>query len=143
MMSLMLAAQISMEFIGPCSARPLLQATLSNSSAQNVGLATIDTLDRFEADYQGTEAGLNSAFGTPTGMEAMEIISDTEIRSYGWCFEVDGQVPEMFAHHIPLATVKHQVRWFYGYAHYMNGQWVSQCEVAHRLKPDFLCRGLK
>ena len=129
---------ITIDFIGPCSVKPLLETTLSRDFS-NVGQATISTLETFEIQFQGTEAGLNSAFGTPIGMEAMEILSDTEMRSYGWCFEVDGQVPNSFPNAIALSRVQQEVRWFYAYAHYLNGEWVSQCEPAYKLRSEFLC----
>ena len=138
MSALFLVAALSIEFIGPCSVKPLLQSNVSGEFP-HVGAVTVSTLDRFEVDYAGNEAGLNSVFGTPTGMQAMEVISDTEMRSYGWCFDVDGRLPEEFPDHVSLQGVRH-VRWFFGFAHYLNGQWVSQCEPAYKVKPAFLCQ---
>jgi len=138
MLSYALAAHI--EFIGPCSAKPLLSAR-AQESAPHVGAASIEVLERFGVDYQGTERGLNSAFGTAVGMDALEIISDSELRSYGWCFSVDGVVPEVFADSIALTEVRHSVRWFFAYAHYRNGEWVAQCRPAHLLKPQKFCPG--
>lgn len=142
MISLLLASSLSIEFIGPCSVGPLLKTNVEQGPARTVGAATIATLEKFEIDYQGTEAGLNSAFGTPVGMDAMEVISDTEMRSYGWCYQVDGSIPEAFPNGIPLASVQHEIRWFYAYAHYLNGEWVSQCEPAYKLRPAILCGNL-
>ena len=138
MLSFILAAGLSIEFIGPCSVRPLLQASLPVSSS-NVGQASVATLENFEIAFQGNESGLNSAFGTPTGMAALEILSDNEMRSYGWCYSIDGAVPEVFPNAIPLTHVQREVRWFFAYAHYLNGEWVSQCEPAYQLRPAFLC----
>jgi hypothetical protein len=129
---------IHIEFIGPCSAKPLLQAK-SLHSQSNVGEASIEVLERFEVEYQGTERGLNSAFGTATGMDALEIISDQEMRSYGWCYSVDGVVPEDFADAIPLSKVKQRVSWFFAYAHYLNGEWIAQCRPAYLLRPAKFC----
>ena len=138
MVPFLIAASLSVEFIGPCSERPLLRTSVEVQESSNVGKLTIETLERYKIDYKGSEAGLNSAFGSPIGVDAMEVISDTEMRSYGWCFEVDGKVPENYPDIISLTNVK-KVKWFFGYAHYLNGNWVSQCEPAHKIKPEFLC----
>jgi hypothetical protein len=138
MVSFLLFASLSVEFIGPCSEKPLLQTTAQAVQSTSVGQMTIQTLEKFKIDFKGSESGLNSAFGSPTGVDAMEVISDHEMRSYGWCFEVDGKVPESYPDSISLKDVK-EVRWFFGYARYLNGNWVSQCEPAYELKPEFLC----
>ena len=139
MIPFFIAASLTVEFIGPCSERPLLSTTLEALESSNLGQVTIETLEKFNIQYQGSEAGLNSAFGSPIGIDAVEVISNNEMRSYGWCFEVDGQVPEHYPDIISVSDVK-KVKWFFGYAHYLNGQWISQCEPAYKLKPDFLCR---
>jgi hypothetical protein len=137
MIPFVLAGMISMEFIGACSVKPLLKANV-HSSFPHIGAATISLLDQFAVDYAGTEAGINSAFGTPTGPEAMDIISENEFRSYGWCYDVDGRVPEAYPNQVTLQGVRH-VRWFFAYAHYLNGEWISQCEPAYKVRPSFLC----
>lgn len=131
-------ASLTVEFIGPCSEKPLLQTTANAVDSSNVGQMSIETLKKFKIDFKGSESGLNSVFGSPTGLDAMEVLSDNEMRSYGWCFEVDGKVPENYPDSISLMNVK-KVRWFFGYAHYLNGNWISQCEPAFELKPKFLC----
>ncbi len=137
MVPFVLASVISMEFIGPCGVTPLLMANLPGEFP-HVGAATVELLERFAVDYVGTDAGLNSAFGTPTGQASMEVISAQEFRSYGWCYDVDGRVPEAYPNQVSLQGVRH-VRWFFAFAHYRNGDWVSQCEPAYRVKPSFLC----
>jgi len=138
MIQFLFFASLTVEFIGPCSEKPLLQTTANAVQSSNVGQMSIETLEKFKIDFKGSESGLNSAFGSPTGLDAMEVLSDNEMRSYGWCFEVDGKVPENYPDSISLMNVK-KVRWFFGYAHYLNGNWISQCEPAFELKPKFLC----
>jgi hypothetical protein len=139
MSSLLLAATIAVEFLGPCSSRPLLKTSVQEATSTSVGEMTITTLEQFKVPYAGTHKGLHSAFGTPTGMEALEILSPTSMRSYGWCYEIDGMVPEMYPDEVALAGIK-KVTWFYAYALYKEGQWVSQCEPAHKIRPEFLCK---
>lgn len=98
------------------------------------------TLNQFQISYQGNEAGLNSAFGSPIGLEALEVISEREMRSYGWCFAIDGIIPEVYPDQLLLSNVKSEIKWFFGFAHFLDGQWISQCEPAYEIKPAFLCK---
>lgn len=134
----MISALLILEFIGPCSSRPILKAELRDYQA-TVGHTTVAVLDKKQIPYLGTIEGINSVFGTPYGMDAMEVVSDTEMRSYGWCYKVDGEIPEVFPHLYPITPQTKRVSWFYGFAHYLKGEWVSQCEPAHKIKPAFLC----
>lgn len=140
MNTLILAATLSLEFIGPCSSTPLLETQVMYGTQEHVGKLTVDTLENFEVRYQGNEQGLNSAFGTPIGLDALEVISDTEMRSYGWCFNVDGIIPETYPNETFLTEGSNRVTWFYGFAHYKNGEWISQCEPAYKIKPQFICQ---
>lgn len=139
MTQFLLLSSLVLEFIGPCSHEPLFTTEWNNPQVSSVGALTISALEKNNISYKGNERGLNSAFGSPIGMDALEIISDREMRSYGWCFEVDGVVPEVYADEVPLTGVR-KVRWFFAYAHYQNGQWISQCEPAHKKRPAFLCK---
>lgn len=131
---------LAIEFIGPCDVKPLLMSSVRPSETSNVGSVTIDILEKFEIPFQGTSAGLNSAFGTPIGMDALEVISDQEMRSYGWCYSVDGNSPEVMPDQFKVNASMKKITWFYAFARYSKGEWVSQCEPAFKIKPEFLCR---
>jgi hypothetical protein len=128
-----------LKFIGACD-EDFVMRTEVNESFQNVGVLTIQTLKKFGIPFLGNEHGLNTVFNSPIGLDALEIISDTEMRSYGWCFEVNGIIPELFPSEIPLTSEIQSITWFYGYAHYLDGVWKSQCEPAWKIKPAFLCQ---
>ena len=134
------AHALTIEFVGPCSHKPLISSQVSATAAKSVGELTIATLERFRVPHAGAAQGLNTAFNTPIGMDAMEVISDVEMRSYGWCYAVDNAIPELFPNQIPLNSKMQKITWFYGFAHYYKGQWLSQCEAAWEVKPDFLCK---
>ena len=59
---------------------PLLRATVETEQSLSVGKVTIETLEKYKIDFKGSEAGLSSAFGSPIGLDAMEVLSDTEMR---------------------------------------------------------------
>jgi len=93
----------------------------------SVGELTIKMLNDYEILYQGSEQGLNSILNSPTGLDATVIISDSEMKSYGWCFKINGVIPEVYANEVFINTTTDQVLWFWGYAHYKDGEWIAQC----------------
>lgn len=130
---------IQLEFIGPCSPVPLLQKDLNNTG-NTVGVETISLLEDSQTPYLGNEQGLNSVFETPIGPAAIEIVSESEMRSYGWCYSVDGKVPEVYPDQYQITPATKKIQWFFGYAHFKGGQWIKQCAPAYEIKPAFLCQ---
>ncbi len=133
----MLPLLIAFEIMGPCSDKPLF--TGKALEAQTIGEATVKTLWANHIAFQGTDRGLNTIMNLPGKDESLEVLSDTDMRAYGWCFDVDGEIPEVYPDQIPLHQGMKKIRWFHGYAEMKGGQWVSQCQVTAKLKPRFLC----
>jgi len=98
------------------------QITLSEAS--NVGRVTMDVLTDNAIAFDGSELGFSSIDGLE---QRLDILSKSEMKAYGWCFSVNGQIVETLAHQTPLEDSS-QLRWFYAFAHYQAGVWVSQCE---------------
>lgn len=132
------AYAVELTFIGPCSDKFIMR-TQVNENYATVGELTVATLTKFGIPFLGTDQGLNSVFETPVGMDALEILSDTEMRSYGWCYAVNGVSPEVFPHEIPLTDDIQSITWTFGFAHFKNGQWLSLCTPAHQVKPAQMC----
>lgn len=137
-MSLLLATVLSVSFVGPCSEGPLYQQEI-NPSFANVGAVTLHALNQSGLAFEGNERGIHSIQGTPIGLEAMEVISEQEMRAYGWCYEVDGIAPEEFPHQVAITADTKKIRWYFAYAHFLNGEWIAQCAPAYKIKPRFLC----
>lgn len=133
------ATGLELEFIGPCSKNPIFKTQVLDDFA-NVGELTVAILTQFDIPFKGTEEGINSIFNTPTGNDAIEIISDVEMRAYGWCYSVDGLSPEVYPHEIPVSSKTKSIVWHYGFARYYQGQWVTQCTPAYIVRPSSLCR---
>ena len=133
------AKAIEIKFIGPCDENPLFDTNVKHDY-ENVGELTIGTLIKFDISFKGTEAGINSAFGTPTGLEALEVISDDEMKAYGWCYSVDGIAPEVYPNEVAISMKTKSIIWHFGYAHFLRGKWISQCTPAYKEKPKFLCK---
>ncbi len=125
--------------VGPCDSKPLIEKEMV-ASATNVGDLTVKFLTKHKVPFEGNERGLHSVYGTPVGNEALEILSDTEMRAYGWCYLVNKVGPDVFPHEYPLSLESKKIEWFFGFAHYKNGEWITYCTPAHTIKPAFLCK---
>lgn len=142
LLALLLSTQshaIELKFIGPCEKEFILKIDVTEEYA-NVGELTVATLAKFNIPHQGTAEGLASAFETPVGDDAVEVVSSEEIRAYGWCFSVDGMSPEAYPHEIAITPDTKQITWHFGFARFFRGEWVTQCTPSHTVKPAFLCQ---
>lgn len=131
---------VTIEFIGPCDEKPFMRKTLSSVHEQTLGELTINLLEKEKIAYLGTEKGLNQVLNSPIGLDALEVIKDDEMMAYGWCFEVDGKIPELYPDEIRLDGKFNHIKWFYGYAHYLKGIWISQCQKSYLRKSPFVCK---
>lgn len=132
------AHAVELKFIGPCE-EGFIMKTQVTEDFRNVGELTIATLSKFKIPFKGTVEGLASAFETPTGAEAIERISEVEYRAYGWCFAVDGEAPDLYPHQVQVTPLTKEITWTFGFARFYNGEWITQCTPAHKVKPAFLC----
>ncbi len=132
------AQAVELKFIGPCSA-DFIMRTEVREAYRNVGELTVATLAKFGIPHEGTEEGLASAFSTPTGKGALEVVSDIELRAYGWCYSVDGVAPEVYPNEIAITPTTKSIVWHFGFARYYKGEWITQCTPAHTIRPAFLC----
>ncbi len=142
LLALLLSTQahaIELKFIGPCAAEFIMKVNVTEEF-QNVGELTVATLQKFNIPFQGTQAGLASAFGTPTGAASMEVVSSEETRAHGWCFSVDGVAPEVYPNEIAITPETKTITWHFGFARFFRGEWVTQCTPTHTVKPAFLCK---
>lgn len=132
------ASALEISFVGPCDEAPLLLDQVSAEAT--VGDVTVAYLVKNQIPFVGSAQGIGSLFNTPMGLEAIEVISDTQMRAYGWCYFVDGVGPDILASEYPLDSSMQKLEWIFGYADYDSGQWTSYCRPAYRLRPEFLCK---
>ena len=111
----------------PYEPAALIETTIDLEGSETLGAITIKILEESGVEYLGNERGIHSILNTPIGDEAIEIISDTEMKVYGWCFEVDGRTPVFLADQVELQATTKIVEWFFGFARYKDGEWVSYC----------------
>lgn len=128
---------VTFELAEPCSTKLALQRRI-DASGTNVGALTVKLLEEANIPFLGNAEGMNSIFGTPTGLGALEVLSEKEMRSFGWCYEVNGRQPDQMPSAITLRGGE-IVRWFFGYALYRDGQWVTYCEPSHHAGGGQVC----
>ncbi|MAF90623.1 MAG: hypothetical protein VX583_03910 [Bdellovibrionota bacterium] len=131
---------LEIEFYGPCQDQALVsEKILEFPEGQSIGQLTVSYLKLRKIPYKGSAQGFNSIFSTPTGLEALEVVSDNEMFSYGWCYWVNGKLLEVYPNELK-AKPADRLQWVYSYAQFKDGKWISQCVPALQRKPQFLCR---
>jgi len=96
-----------------------------DTPAKNVYQVTQTALDQATIPYQSSEQGFYSINNI---LPTTNFISDTEFKTYGWCFTVNKVLVETQAIETNINDTD-EIEWFYGYAHYRNGQWLGMCEL--------------
>lgn len=86
------------------------------------------------AEYQGNDGGVLSINRLGN---ALEVLSDTEMNAYGWCYKVDGVAADLLANQYELTGNESTIEWFYAYARLEKNIWTSMCVPAdHYPKED-------
>ena len=130
---------LTIEFYGPCSNEPLLVESVSLDSKVSVGQITTKVLDDRQVDYKGSVNHLQSAFGTPYGIDAMEVISDSEMRSHGWCYDVNSRTSSLYPGQ-KFVTNDDHIEWYFCYVAYDSGVWSNSHERTYLIRPKQFCK---
>ena len=101
---------------------------------------TLETLINNDIPYIGSESGINSMLGTDTSLDSYEIISDSRMLAYGWCYSVNGVEPNALMSEFVIDPASEQtIDWYYGYAEYLDGEWISYCTPVYKSPRAFVC----
>ncbi|MGZ3789499.1 MAG: DUF4430 domain-containing protein [Bacteriovorax sp.] len=134
------AHAISYEIIGPCSKDPVYSGHWSAIDLKkSAGEISQSIFDQQKIPYIGSSSGFSSILGTPTGDDAIEILSDTKMRAHGWCYSVNGKGPDVLAGDYFFNSIDDKLVWFFGYSTYDNGEWVDYCVPSYNVKADQFC----
>lgn len=125
------------EIIGPCSERPIYQFSIGDKF-QTVADMTFYILDKNKIPYTGTDKGITSLLNAPQGDAALEVLSDTQMRAYGWCFFVNGKVSMSYADEVYLRPGD-KVQWIYSYA-WFDRDWKSMCNPSYKVRSEYMCK---
>ena len=94
----------------------------------SVGQISVDLLNKNEIVFDGSELGIKEMFDLTN---ELDIISKSEMKAWGWCFSLNGEVPETLTHQTMVESNDAEITWFYAYAHYLEGEWISQCTTQY------------
>ena len=134
------AQAITYEVIGPCSNIPLYKGSYEiKDLSMSAGLASVSIFEQQKIPYIGNESGFNSIASTPIGLDSMEVISDTKMRAYGWCYSVNGIEPDILAGDFKFTKNSDKLVWFYAYSTYDKGQWLDYCVPSYKIKASQFC----
>lgn len=133
------AFAVQLEIGDPCANRSKLKFHESLvGRGPSVGEFTLNQLRKNGVPFVGTVDGLSSILGTPTA--DVEKVSSNEFYAYGWCYELNRVQPALQPGQVRIQRDSDLVYWFYGYAHFKNGQWLTVCEPAYTRPSKAYCR---
>lgn len=131
----------TVSFTKPCSNEIIHRYSKVSSERMSVAEFTLAALKFLNISHQGSLEGISSIYKTPTGLEAMDVINDHELRAYGWCYSINGYSPEVLPGEMAVEN-DDKVLWWYGYAQYLNGEWITQCTPSYSQRDSNFCKKL-
>jgi hypothetical protein len=133
------ASGVTLQVQSLCSENFTIDTQISATTSDNVGSVTIKGLEAAGVPYIGSDEGISSIGNSPSGDKAMEIISTSHMRAYGWCFSINGIEPAAMPDKVNITGDADIIHWYYGFAEHKDGQWISYCTPTHQAKPAYIC----
>jgi hypothetical protein len=134
------AHAVYFDVLGACSKKPLHAGQFITDTTDSVGQISIDIFEANNIPYIGSAEGMAMIANSPMGLDAMEVLSDSKMRAYGWCFSINGVVPDILASKAFLTSQNDYISWFYAYSTYDSGIWLDYCVPSYNLKPEQFCK---
>ncbi len=131
---------VTFSVVGPCSPDSEYKGSFKTDLSENVGKISMDIFDFNQIPYIGTQDGMNSILNTPTGLDSAEIISDTKMRAYGWCYSVNGEIPNVLPSEYFFKSQSDHLVWFYAFSTYDKGAWLDYCVPSYTIKAPQFCQ---
>lgn len=133
------AQAIHWEIYGPCSSKPIQAGKHLTDVQLSIGEITIEILDYYKIPYAGTELNIASIDNSPTGLDSLEVLSDTEMRAYGWCYALNDVIPDTLPNHTYPHSQNDHLVWFYGYYTSKENVWSGPCMPSYDIKAEQFC----
>ena len=130
----------NIKVVGPCFKKPVFEKDFKIKNFKDS--ATKISIEIFKDNgiaYQGDEDGFTSILNTPSGAEAIEMVSRGKMRFYGWCFSVNGVLPQTMPSAFYFSNASDKITWFYGYSTFDNGKWTDSCQPSYKIKAPQFC----
>lgn len=122
----------------PCDSKLNITSEILLNDSESALNITIANLKTHKIHHQLLEGGIKSIY-TLNDEKSLEIIDAKNFISYGWCYSVNGQIPESMPdqHHL---VNNDSISWFLGSSHYSEGQWISYCRPVHLEENSNYCK---
>jgi len=127
--------------ISPCEDKPALIHEYQMTNESNVGDQTVKILTHLNIPFHGTAQGISSIQGSPTGTESIEVINNNHMNAYGWCYSVNGFEHGQYPNEFKVTNQDH-ILWWYGFATYKAGNWITQCTPSADRRDSQFCKNL-
>ena len=128
------------EVIGACDEKPqFVSENILHDEKMTLGDLTIQVLEKNQIPFRGSREGIAAIFDSPTGDEAIEKVSEEEMRFYGWCVHVDGFEPGDMPDEVFLKNPNSKITWFYAYASTIKDRWEEICVPSYTKKSLKIC----
>ncbi len=136
------AEALQMDIIGACDPAALFStaAELKDDQAVTLGELTVQVLKQNYIPFKGSAAGISQIYDSPTGDDALEILSPTQMRAYGWCLHVDSDEPNKMPDKVIITNKVQKITWFYAYSLYDAGEWKDFCTAAWKERSLNYCK---
>ncbi len=102
----------------------LFESKIESQIPSDVGTVSVLAFDLGHVDYEGDSSSISKIYNLG---QNIEVVSDTEMKAHGWCFAINGQVPETMPDKTEVLNQDTTIEWYYAYAHYKDGDWIGQC----------------
>ena len=143
--ALLLACSVSQavtfKVVGPCDSKPLYATQAPVDLTKSAGQISRDLFNAQGIPFAEGTGGFESILGTPKANEATEVISKNVIRAYGWCYQVNGKIPDVMADDLALTSQNDEVIWYFASTTLEKGEWKNFCEPSYLSKPARFCGG--
>ena len=137
---------ITLEIVGPCAEDPVVNVEYKIDNLNiSVGYYSVSLFSELGIDFIGSEGGMNSILGTPTGKKAIQKLSKTKMRAHGWCYQVDGFEPSAMTNNYFFPKKTSHLRWIFGYSTFEGdiltgeGKWTGYCDPTYKVRPAQFC----
>ncbi len=122
----------------PCESKLNITSEILLNESESALNITIANLKNHKINHQLLEGGIKSIY-TLNSEKNLEIIDAKNFISYGWCYSVNGQLPESMPDQYHLVN-NDSISWFLGSSEYSEGQWISYCRPVHLEENSKYCK---
>lgn len=106
----------------------------------SLGDFMVETLEKNNIAFEGSKYGISSINESPVGDDALIVLNDHEKFAIGRYYKIDGAISEKMPDQVILNENTMDVHWYYGFAHYFNGEWISQCDENQFMTRKIFCK---